>query len=88
MISARWMITTALCAVLIAGIAGCAAVKGRPVPVPLPSSASETHASVEPQIRQTDSMGRPLPFVTLFPNRWSGNNDGTPYEPCTSLRSD
>lgn len=35
-------------------------------------------------IRQTDDAGLPLPFTTVFPNRWSANNDGTSYEPCTA----
>ena len=34
-------------------------------------------------IRQTDDQGRNLPFTNRFPNRWSINNDGTSYEPCT-----
>lgn len=41
--------------------------------------------SMTPTIRQTDDAGRPLPFRTVFPNRWSTNNDGTSYEPCTSV---
>lgn len=36
------------------------------------------------EIRQVDDAGRPLPFRTVFPRRWSANNDGTPYEPCTA----
>ncbi|MCB1295305.1 MAG: DUF3558 family protein [Gordonia sp.] len=36
-------------------------------------------------IRQTDARGVALPFVTPFPDRWSTNNDGTTYEPCTAL---
>lgn len=36
-------------------------------------------------IRQTDDSGRRLPFTTPFPERWSSNNDGTTYEPCTAL---
>lgn len=39
-------------------------------------------------IRQTDAHGRPLPFRTTFPNRWSELNDGTTYEPCTALTSE
>ncbi|MEN2513029.1 DUF3558 family protein [Gordonia polyisoprenivorans] len=44
-------------------------------------------ASVTAQstIRQTDSSGTPLPFVTKFKDRWSDLNDGSPYEPCTAL---
>ncbi|MCK8616120.1 DUF3558 family protein [Gordonia sp. C13] len=36
-------------------------------------------------IRQTDDAGTPLPFENSFPDRWSNNNDGTPYEPCTQV---
>jgi hypothetical protein len=36
-------------------------------------------------IRQTDDRGKPLPFTTRFPDRWSANNNGTSYEPCTAL---
>ncbi|WP_159405031.1 DUF3558 family protein [Gordonia sp. YY1] len=36
-------------------------------------------------IRQTDDAGTPLPFENRFPDRWSNNNDGTPYEPCTQV---
>jgi len=39
-------------------------------------------------IRQADDQGRKLPFKTLFPNRWSKNNNGTSYEPCTALTND
>ena len=60
--------------------AGCA-VAGDPVAAP--ESASPT--SQTPAIRQTDDAGRRLPFDTKFPDRWSSNNDGTPYEPCTSV---
>lgn len=47
--------------------------------VPTPPSSSS------PAIRQVDDAGRRLPFATKFPNRWSTNNDGTPYEPCTTV---
>ena len=36
-------------------------------------------------VRQTDDAGNRLPFDTAFPNRWSINNNGTPYEPCTAI---
>lgn len=50
------------------------------------SKPKETSPSANPMIvRQTDSEGQPLPFVTLFPNRWSSGNDGTTYEPCTAI---
>ncbi|GAA1481180.1 hypothetical protein GCM10009624_16200 [Gordonia sinesedis] len=36
-------------------------------------------------IRQTDAAGNRLPFTTTFPDRWSANNAGTDYEPCTAV---
>lgn len=36
-------------------------------------------------IRQNDDSGNRLPFTTTFPERWSRNNNGTKYEPCTAL---
>lgn len=44
-----------------------------------------TSAPSEQTIRQTDDAGNRLPFTTVFPDRWSTNNDGTPYEPCTTV---
>ena len=49
-----------------------------------PGAATSASNTIEP-IRQTDSSGKILPFVTRFPDRWSANNDGTTYEPCTAL---
>jgi len=45
--------------------------------------AASHSASRAPEVRQRDDAGRLLPFKTVFPNRWSQNNDGTTYEPCT-----
>ena len=45
-------------------------------------------STTSPTIRQTDAAGVALPFETVFPNRWNRNNDGTPYEPCTSVTPD
>ncbi|WP_431817923.1 DUF3558 family protein [Gordonia jacobaea] len=41
-------------------------------------------ANAKADVRQTDEAGRPLPFTTVFPRRWSNGNDGTTYEPCTA----
>ncbi|MBD0023917.1 DUF3558 domain-containing protein [Gordonia pseudamarae] len=53
--------------------------------VPSPSADSTDTTSTPTSIRQTDDHGKELPFTTKFPDRWSANNDGTTYEPCTSL---
>lgn len=37
--------------------------------------------------RQTDAVGQKLPFETLFEHRWNRGNNGSNYEPCTSLTS-
>ncbi|WP_411353200.1 DUF3558 family protein [Gordonia bronchialis] len=71
--------------VLALAVAGCS-VRGEPVGV---EDASSSVVATLPGtstvgIRQTDDLGRRLPFTTVFPNRWSGNNDGTSYEPCTA----
>uniref|UniRef100_UPI003D91BD80 DUF3558 family protein n=1 Tax=Gordonia sp. B7-2 TaxID=3420932 RepID=UPI003D91BD80 len=47
--------------------------------------STTTNSLSRPSIRQVDDAGRRLPFMTVFPNRWSSNNDGTQYEPCTSV---
>ncbi|WP_246222042.1 DUF3558 domain-containing protein [Gordonia pseudamarae] len=39
-------------------------------------------------IRQIDDSGKRLPFDNRFPDRWSTNNNGTTYEPCTALTDD
>ncbi|MDH3009373.1 DUF3558 domain-containing protein [Gordonia alkanivorans] len=54
-------------------------------PSAVESSPASTSNPSQPTTRQTDDMGRPLPFETQFPNRWSINNDGTSYEPCTQV---
>ncbi|MBY4574954.1 hypothetical protein ACN94_15400 [Gordonia paraffinivorans] len=60
---------------------GCAAELGQPQ-----AELSTTRSPLEKAaIRQTDDAGNRLPFDTDFPNRWSGNNDGTTYEPCTQV---
>ena len=77
------------CAVVVAIVAlagpmfSACAVSGTPVPVPL--SADSSSSSMAAPIRQTDNFGRTLPFETSFPNRWSINNDGSSYEPCTQV---
>ena len=63
--------------------AGCA-VTGVPVATPEPASPS----TQTPTIRQTDNARQRLPFDTQFPDRWSSNNNGTPYEPCTAVSAD
>ncbi|WJG15727.1 DUF3558 family protein [Gordonia sp. Swx-4] len=52
---------------------------------PTPTSSSGPHSSAATGVRQTDDAGRRLPFDTEFPDRWSSNNDGTSYEPCTQV---
>ncbi|MDH3010080.1 DUF3558 family protein [Gordonia alkanivorans] len=56
-------------------------VAGSPTPTGSPGPATSPATGV----RQTDDAGRRLPFDTEFPDRWSGNNDGTSYEPCTQV---
>ncbi len=56
------------------------AVHGKPLPTPLGTTSTEIVS-----VRQTDDLGKRLPFTTQFPNRWSSNNNGTAYEPCTAL---
>lgn len=60
-------------------LSGCS-TSGEPTPVP--SSSAPVTA---PKIRQIDDEGRQLPFQTTLPNRWSINNNGTGYEPCTQV---
>lgn len=58
---------------------------GSPTAIP---SLTESRAQLGgPGIRQTDDDGLLLPFETEFPNRWSDNNNGTPYEPCTKVET-
>lgn len=55
----------------------------------LPTPVSSSSAPVAPSgIRQVDDEGTRLPFETSFPNRWSINNNGTSYEPCTQVPDD
>ncbi|QGS26423.1 DUF3558 domain-containing protein [Gordonia bronchialis] len=49
------------------------------------SSVVQSQMPAPDPIRQVDDGGRRLPFATTFPHRWSRNNDGTTYEPCTAL---
>lgn len=74
-------VAAALCALPVVGtgLVACT-TSGSPSAVP-----AATNTSAEPEIRQTDAAGRQLPFPTEFPNRWSRNNDGTDYEPCTQV---
>lgn len=55
---------------------------------PAAESSQNRPSGSSAHIRQTDSSGNRLPFETEFPNRWSINNDGTPYEPCTAVTPD
>ena len=65
--------------------AGCAAEGTAPS---TKSTASSSIGSPSPHPRQTDARGRTLPFVTEFFKRWNPGNDGTDYEPCTTLTAD
>ncbi|WP_336820041.1 DUF3558 family protein [Gordonia sp. MMO-8] len=49
------------------------------------STLEPTRATVAISVRQTDSLGKELPFDTSHPRRWNAANNGTPYEPCTAL---
>ena len=73
-------LTLALAALTLSPI-GCS-VDGSPT-----ASMRSAVALPAPSIRQTDSHGVPLPFITTFPDRWSAANSGTTYEPCTALTS-
>lgn len=54
--------------------------------IPIPNNQKIAQPSAHP--RQTDGNGNTLPFVTEFYSRWNKGNDGTEYEPCTSLTND
>ena len=69
--------------IITAGLSACS-TPGEPIPTSDPAT-SEPVTSTPAPIRQTDDRGKPLPFTTRFPNRWSANNNGTSYEPCTAL---
>lgn len=67
---------------LVVGLlSGCTA-SGSPTPASINSASSP---STTAGVRQTDDAGRPLPFRTEYANRWSINNNGTTYEPCTQI---
>lgn len=69
-------------AALVCTVTGaCTSVSGDPSA----AAPSRTYKQVEVGPRQTDDAGRKLPFENRFPNRWSINNDGTSYEPCTQV---
>ncbi|MHC3003330.1 DUF3558 family protein [Gordonia sp. GN26] len=70
-------------AVLGAAMVACD-VEGVPSAQPEAMASASSAAAAEP-IRQTDDAGNRLPFDTEFPDRWSRNNDGTTYEPCTAV---
>ncbi|WP_353507228.1 DUF3558 family protein [Gordonia sp. ABSL1-1] len=78
-----WWAVSALAAALLCSCS----VPGEPVAQP-PGALSSSPVSVPPSVRQFDDQGRMLPFRTDFPNRWSEGNNGTPYEPCTSVMPD
>ncbi|MGO3326671.1 DUF3558 family protein [Gordonia sp. (in: high G+C Gram-positive bacteria)] len=52
------------------------------------SDDSIATSSVTSGIRQVDDYGNHLPFDTRHDRRWSSGNDGTKYEPCTTLDDD
>ncbi|MGW6035048.1 DUF3558 family protein [Gordonia terrae] len=71
----------AFAAIVTVAASGACTTEGLPEsPPPAPSVSASSLA-----VRQTDDSGRRLPFETSFPNRWSINNDGSPYEPCTQI---
>lgn len=71
-------------ALLSSALAGCS-TSGTPIPT---TEVRSQQSSATPTVRQTDDEGRALPFTTTFPNRWSINNDGSSYEPCTQVAND
>ncbi|QHN25807.1 DUF3558 domain-containing protein [Gordonia pseudamarae] len=71
------------CLAVVCALSACA-TPGEPIPTSEPAT-SEPVTSTPAPIRQTDDRGKPLPFTTRFPDRWSANNNGTSYEPCTAL---
>ena len=73
------------CLVLGLLLVGCDA-SGTAVSEISSQSSASVRASTPETVRQTDDQGRRLPFTTRFPNRWNENNDGSKYEPCTSVR--
>ncbi|MBD0020326.1 DUF3558 domain-containing protein [Gordonia pseudamarae] len=71
------------CLAVICALSACS-TPGEPIPTSDPATSRPVTSTPAP-IRQTDDRGKPLPFTTRFPNRWSANNNGTSYEPCTAL---
>lgn len=78
----RWVI-----ALTAATVSGCTVI-GSPTSLPPTPSASTSPQDQTSSIRQTDALGRSLPFKTKFPKRWNSGNDGTTYEPCTAASRD
>ncbi|GAB98516.1 hypothetical protein GONAM_02_00380 [Gordonia namibiensis NBRC 108229] len=73
----------ALASFTVFSFGGCGTETGQAQPV---AESSVAAPSLKPEgIRQTDDAGNRLPFETEFPNRWSINNDGSTYEPCTQV---
>lgn len=80
---------TTILGVSLFAFTGCATIDGKSTPSTTTSIVATDGATSAPGIvRQTDSEGRRLPFTTQFPNRWSSSNDGTTYEPCTSVANE
>ncbi|MFE0748038.1 DUF3558 family protein [Gordonia sp. NPDC058843] len=71
-------------ALLGSALASCS-TSGTPIPA---TEVRSVQTSAAPAVRQTDDEGRTLPFTTTFPNRWSINNDGSSYEPCTQVSNE
>lgn len=71
-----------VCTAIAAFAVTACAVGGEPR---FTTTASPPGKTPSEAIRQNDDSGRILPFTTTFPDRWSSNNDGTKYEPCTAL---
>ncbi|GAB84039.1 DUF3558 domain-containing protein [Gordonia rubripertincta] len=77
-------LSVALASFTMLALSGCATESGQPVAEP----STAMSPSKAQEIRQTDDAGNRLPFETEFPNRWSINNDGSTYEPCTQVSVD
>lgn len=74
------------CALILA-LSGCT-VEGEHVSANRAASSSQPQTTSTSSLRQTDKEGNNLPFRTTFANRWNSNNDGTSYEPCTSISAE
>lgn len=68
-------------------VSGCE-TSGSAVSESRESTAEKAASQSYSEVRQVDDAGRRLPFKTYFPDRWSTNNDGTDYEPCTAIQND